>query len=154
MHLQKKIKRYNKFISANETERLFEITEGVHVKKNITCSHCSKISTSFEEKETDVNIAVAMLKDAVIDKINDISIIISADSDFVPVIKTIKEYNPRHRFFVYFPPTYFSYSLSKIVKYTNLERYENIFKKRLFPNKIKLPDGSFLEKPASWTVQI
>lgn len=157
---QKKIIRYKRFIQANKTENLFEITEGVHVKKvieRIIPPNNNPISFStYEEKETDVNIALAMIKDAIIEKVNDISILISADSDFVPVIKAIKEYNPGHRIFVYFPPTYFSSELAhlskplNLIRYTLLERHENNFKNNLFPDKIKLLNGTEIEKPLNW----
>jgi uncharacterized LabA/DUF88 family protein len=47
------------------------------------------IFTTFEEKETDVNLALKIFEDAFFDNY-DRAIIISGDSDIIPVIATIR----------------------------------------------------------------
>ena len=44
---------------------------------------------AYEEKETDVNIAIAMLTDAVRD-VYDIALLVSADSDLRPAVGAVK----------------------------------------------------------------
>jgi hypothetical protein len=62
----------------------------------------TKIFQSAEEKRTDVNIAVYMLDDAYQD-VCDQFVLITGDSDLVPVIKTIKLRFPAKKVLVYIP---------------------------------------------------
>ena len=53
---------------------------GSYITKNQRCPNCGAITRTFEEKMTDVNIAVEMLCDAQ-DNAFDTAIVISADGD-------------------------------------------------------------------------
>jgi hypothetical protein len=46
----------------------------------MTCRRCGSVWASYEEKETDANIAVALVADAAASA-SDIALIVSADSD-------------------------------------------------------------------------
>ncbi|MDZ7625654.1 MAG: NYN domain-containing protein [Ignavibacteriaceae bacterium] len=108
-----------------------------------------KIKT-YEEKETDVHIAVQMIRDIVLDEC-DISILISADSDLIPPIDFIKEIKPKHKIFVYFPPARFSYDLrQKATNFISLENHELKFKASQFPEEVSLPNGYILKRPQNW----
>lgn len=121
---------------------------GKYLPKNI--NHNGAIIKTFEEKETDVHIAVQMIRDVVLDKC-DLSVLISADSDLIPPIDFIKEYKPNHKIFVYFPPNRFSFDLrQKTTNYIRLENHEIKFKDSQLPNEIKLPNGYTLKRPESW----
>jgi hypothetical protein len=56
---------------------------GRYQTKRMTCRQCGSAWTSYEEKETDVNIAVALVADAAASA-SDVALIISADSDLCP----------------------------------------------------------------------
>ncbi len=59
----------------------------------MACRQCGNVWISYEEKETDVNIAVSLVADAAATA-SDIAMIISADSDLCPAIRTARSLNP------------------------------------------------------------
>jgi len=61
--------------------------------EHIKCHNCNKYFSTHEEKRTDVNIALKLLGDA-FDDLYDKAIIISADSDLLPVIQSVHKYFP------------------------------------------------------------
>lgn len=58
---------------------------------------------THHEKMTDVNIAVQMLSDAFQDQF-DVALLVSADSDLVGLITTLRQLFPLKRVIVAFPP--------------------------------------------------
>lgn len=56
---------------------------------------CPRRPRSFEEKETDVALAVAMVEDTA-NGLADLTLLISADSDFAPAVAAIKRMRPGH----------------------------------------------------------
>ena len=58
---------------------------------------------SYEEKETDVALAVAMVADAA-RGMTDLTLLISADSDFVPAIRAVKQVRPEQHVILAMPP--------------------------------------------------
>ena len=101
------VNRHNKYITALHNAGI-EIVKGRFIPKKIsrTISHdnytgkviCTNQNTIFsrEEKETDVNIALFMLKDFFENKIGgdrcDKQFLLSSDGDFIPVLKTIRDF--------------------------------------------------------------
>ena len=114
------------------------------------CRYCGGIIHSFEEKETDVRIATKILSDAY-KKRCDIAIIVSADSDLIPPVELIREFNPSQKVYVYFPPNRYSSNLSNLSDGTRkLDGAFNIFKKHILPQKVQLPNGYVIERPDEW----
>lgn len=140
--------RQDLFLSANKLNSMFYLFLGKFLPKNI--NHNGIIIKTYEEKETDVQIAVQMIRDVVLGN-SDISILISADSDLIPPIDFIKEIAPNHKIFIYFPPNRFSYDLKqKATNYIQLENHELKLKESQFPNEVKLPSGYILKRPLKW----
>lgn len=140
--------RQDLFLSANKQNSKFHLFLGKFLEKTIDFKG-QKIKT-YEEKETDVHIAVQMIRDVVLDEC-DISILISADSDLIPPIDFIKEIKPKHKIFVYFPPARFSYDLrQKATNFISLENHELKFKTSQFNEEVSLPNGYILKRPQNW----
>ena len=140
--------RQDLFLSANKLNQKFSLFLGKFFKKQI--KYKDRIIDTFEEKQTDVNIAVKMIRDVVLEKC-DISILVTADSDLVPPIDFIREYKPKHKIFTYFPPTHFSYDLKKKANnIISLEHHEMKFQNSLLKDEIKLENGYILKKPDKW----
>ncbi len=138
------------FFSCNKVNSKFQLHLGKFLKKRVTCNSCGNVHYTFEEKETDVNIAIKMIGDVVFDKC-DITILVSADSDLIPPINFIKEFNPLHKIFVYFPPNRFSFDLTnKAFGTVKLENHENKFRSSLLPETVTLLNGVVLTKPSNW----
>jgi uncharacterized LabA/DUF88 family protein len=142
--------RQDLFFSANKLNPKFHLHLGKFMPKKTIHKACGLEYTTFEEKETDVQIATNLIKDVVLDRC-DISILISADSDLTPPINFIKEYKPIHKFFVYFPPNRFSYELQQKAQVAlKLENHEEKFKQSLLASSIVSPTGYIIQRPIDW----
>ncbi len=91
-----------------------------------------------------------MIRNVVLEK-NEISVLISADSDLIPAIDFIREYNPNHKIFVYFPPNRFSFDLkSKANNTMKLENHYQRLKNSILPDEIILSNGYVIRRPQRW----
>ncbi|KAA6315451.1 6-hydroxy-3-succinoylpyridine 3-monooxygenase HspA [termite gut metagenome] len=143
-------KRQELFFSANKLNPKFHLILGRYLKKPIKCKYCGNTIHSYEEKETDVRVATQMINN--VQKGNcDITIIVSADSDIIPAVELIRDINPSHKIFVYFPPLRYSISLSNSCDaQKKLSDYKARFNQSMLSNEITLPNGSIIHRPANW----
>ena len=145
---QGKKDRQNLFLQANQLNPKFTVILGKYFRKQVRQGN--NVINTFEEKQTDVNIAVEMIRNVVFDKC-DISILVSADSDLLPPINLIREISHDHKIFVFFPPQRHSADLKNhsdgIVK---LARYETRFRRSIMDEEVILPGGYVLRKPVNW----
>jgi uncharacterized LabA/DUF88 family protein len=88
-------------------------------KGDTKCRACSNSWKNFEEKETDVNIAIEILSDAYEDKF-DKMLLISGDSDLVPVLAKVKKLFPHKEIGVVIPPN----RKAEALKYTANKNYK------------------------------
>jgi uncharacterized LabA/DUF88 family protein len=91
-----------------------EIILGRYQTKAMICRQCGNAWTSYEEKETDVNIAVSFVADAAA-AASDIALIISADSDLCPAIRTARSLNPGRGMIAAFPPRRSSFEIRTLI---------------------------------------
>jgi len=80
-----------------------DVILGRFQEKFIRCGHCGQMFPSYEEKMTDVNLAVDVLTDGLLNRY-DVAILVTADSDLVPPIAKLKKYAKAKRIVVCFPP--------------------------------------------------
>jgi Uncharacterized conserved protein len=144
-----KSKRQDAFFQANKLNPKFTLHLGKYLTKNIICKHCNNIIPSFEEKETDVRIATTMLAD-VYQKKCDITMLVSADSDLVPPIERIKEFDPVHKIIVCFPPNRHSFNLKKWSNGTKTLIDQKPYNECMLPETVTLPNGFNLTRPNKW----
>jgi len=142
-----KEQRQRAYISALETSRV-KIIFGHYKSKNKSCSRCGHTWNGNEEKMTDVNIAVEMLKDAMEDKF-DMAMLISGDSDLVPPIQAIHQKFPQKRVFVAFPPNRSNISVKNVAKGSLIIGRKKL-KDSQFPDQLRLKSGYLLNKPTNW----
>ena len=100
------------------------------------------------EKMTDVNIAVEMLADAFLDSF-DVAILISADSDLTGPIRHIRKLFPAKQVIIAFPPSRFSYELTKVANAT-FPIGRKKFAESIFPDQVTKTDGHNLKRPDRW----
>jgi uncharacterized LabA/DUF88 family protein len=101
----------------------------------------------LEEKETDVNIAIHMIKLAFKDEF-DTAVLISADSDQVPTIKLLcTELNKEVRLLL--PPNSKADELKSVSSYFERITREKLIKS-LFPDKLVFANGLIVQKPKEW----
>ncbi|MBD3297613.1 MAG: NYN domain-containing protein [candidate division Zixibacteria bacterium] len=102
---------------------------------------------SFEEKRTDVNIAISLLKLAVSDHYDE-AFIVSGDSDLVPAIsEVITSYGKTVRIVI--PPRQKAKELCSVA--TSRKKLQRLhFQKNQFPLTITPPKGPLIECPREW----
>lgn len=146
--LDRKRKRQSDFLEALNTLDEFEMFEGHFLGKNVRCRSCQASWRTHEEKMTDVQIATELLDDAYDDRF-DAALILSADSDLVPPMRSIRRRLPRKRIVVCFPPGRSSVQLKKAA-HASLTISENQLDAAQFPDEVTKPDGYVLRRPAHW----
>ena len=124
-----------------------ETVRGRFMRKSIECHLCHKVFRTHEEKQSDVNIALKVLGDAV-DDLYDKAVIISADSDLLPVIKSVQKHTPEKEIGVMFPIGHSSFELRQNAAFRR-KMPEKLLRECQFPDEVKV--GSvIIKKPESW----
>jgi uncharacterized LabA/DUF88 family protein len=120
--------------------------EGRFQERPKTCRYCGARWISYEEKETDVNIAVALVEDAAQDAF-DKAILITGDGDLRPAVAVAKRLRPDKRIIAAFPP--FRHSVSLIAA---VDAYVRIGSDKIrnsqLPPRVVTATGVTLERPA------
>jgi len=124
------------------------VIEGRFQKQVRRCRACQLQWSTFEEKETDVNIAIALVEDAVLDRF-DKAFLVSGDTDLVPAIRAVKRLCPEKRVVAVFPPARVSDPLraaADAVYYLG----EDKLRRAQLPAEVVTPEGIKLTRPAYW----
>jgi len=143
-----KQKRQTTYIEALETLPNFQTFYGKYQNIPRTCRRCDYQEAVPIEKMTDVNIAVELLSDAFRD-LYDTAYLISADSDLVPVIASMRTLFPQKRVIVAFPPGRYSRDLANKARFSLIIGRRTIAKS-LFPPEIVKANGFILKRPELW----
>lgn len=122
---------------------------GHYLEKQRSCRKCHTAWTDYEEKMTDVNIAIQLLSDAVDDRF-DVALVMSGDSDLTTPIRRVRERFPNKKVIVAFPPKRHSAELKRVAN-GHLVIGEDKLRASQLPDNITKPDGFVLARPASWT---
>jgi uncharacterized LabA/DUF88 family protein len=125
-----------------------KIIEGRFQQKTMTCHSCRREWAAYEEKESDVNIAVTMVEDAAED-VYDAALIISADSDLCPAVRAVRRIRPDVRLTAAFPPRRHSDALSRAVERT-LHVDRAMLRRSQLPDEVVTANGTKLSRPAYW----
>ncbi|MGA0083182.1 MAG: NYN domain-containing protein [Candidatus Nanopelagicales bacterium] len=97
------------FIERNSKLSYVDLKLGVFRKRNIKCQKCTNQVVHYQEKHTDINIALEISRSA-IDKSIDKIYLITADDDFKPAIASFNQIAPNKKFVRVLPPGRFSAS--------------------------------------------
>lgn len=141
-----KKQRHQTFIDAQSTEGV-ETVLGAFRKKDRFCTSCRVTSPGYEEKESDVNLALHLLRDAVQDSY-DKAIILSGDSDLIPAVRMVKTLFPSKHLMLLFPPDRAPESL-KAEADSIMRLKEKHLQANQFPARIITPNTT-IQKPAAW----
>ena len=144
-----KRKRQSDYLEALETHcgRGLQMYFGHYQIDPWRCDRCNQTSHIPHEKKTDVNIAVEMMRDAFEDRY-DTALLISADSDLVPVIQAIQQI-PSKRILVAFPPARSSAELkSEASACFSIGRAK--FAMSQLPERVRTTGSQILERPEKW----
>jgi uncharacterized LabA/DUF88 family protein len=128
---------------------LITIVDGRFQAKDRRCRGCGDTWVVFEEKETDVNIALALLEDAVLDRY-DTALLLSADSDLCPAVRAAKRLRPGKRIVAAFPPGRHSADLKRAVDgFLSIGR-DKVSQAQL-PDTVTASTGVVLRRPKYWS---
>ena len=130
-----------------------KIVLGRYQAKQRTCKQCGATWTAYEEKETDVNIAVSLVADAA-SGAADIALIISADSDLCPAIRTARKIaanlGDRLGMIAAFPPRRNSSEMRTLIPGAFTLAHADI-RNSLLPNAVAdVVSGHQHHRPAKW----
>jgi len=143
-----KQERQNTYLEAISATARTTIHYGHYLRKHQQCFRCGATWETHEEKMTDVNIAVEILKDAFADRF-DTGLLLSADSDLTAPIEAVRSLYPNKRIVVACPPKRQSKRLEAAA-----HAYFRIGRKKLqesqLPDLVRKPDGFALQRPREW----
>lgn len=142
-------KRQGTYLEALETHSGISAILGHYLPKDIECRRCGSRWQTFEEKRTDVNIAVEMLVDAGADQF-DTALLISADSDLSAPIEQIRMLHQEKRVILAFPPNRRSGQLQRLA-HGCFTIGEAKLRQSQLPDPVSKAGGFQLRRPASWT---
>jgi uncharacterized LabA/DUF88 family protein len=141
-------KRQSDYIDALATRPNLTTHFGQYLQKTRQCKQCGATWPDYEEKMTDVNIAVQLLSDA-FDNSFDTAIIVSGDSDLTTPIQRVRQRFPGKRIVVAFPPNRHSAQL-KQVAHGHLTVGEDKLKRSQLSDPVITASGYALQRPAHW----
>lgn len=150
-----KSSRQSAFLNANKllNPERFEIIRGKYLEKHYECPNCHGDISRPEEKKTDVNISVGMIKNCITNEADDITLI-SADTDLLPPLELIRELYPNKVLKVIFPPAHYSYDITNTIsawhkKPVLMKNNKEKFDKAVMPNNVTVGNVT-VQIPESW----
>jgi len=138
--------RHRAFIKALRSVGVRDM-QGRFMRHKERCHVCGSRYTAREEKQTDVNIAVHLLSDAMNDEF-DRAVIISGDTDLIPAIEAVHRDAPDKEIGVMFPLRRFHDTLKKTADFS-VTMKERMLDECQFPGEVKV-GGTIIERPESW----
>jgi hypothetical protein len=143
-----KQRRQNTILEAIGTLPDTRIFYGHYLPKTQTCFRCGSTWNAHEEKMTDVNIAVEILKDA-FDDAFDTAFVLSADSDLTAPVEAVRSRFPAKRVVIACPPDRQSKRLESAAN-----AHFRIGRKKIqdsqFPDEVVKSNDFVLRRPPSW----
>ena len=137
------------YLSALRSMARCEVVEGRFQSKQRTCIKCGHSHTAYEEKETDVSLAAALVEDAATN-VYDKAILVTADSDLGPAVRAARRLNSQARIVAAFPPERRSGDLAKEVHGTFAIGRDKLNGAQLPDTVADLASGKVFARPTSW----
>ena len=138
----------NKYLEALESIDGLQVHYGYHQVVRRGCPTCGALHDVYEEKMTDVNIAVELLCDAHDDAF-DTAMLVSGDGDLAGPVEAVIKRHPQKSVVVAFPPNRRSVGLSAAASASFVIGRKRISDSQL-PDEIAKPDGYILRRPERW----
>jgi len=117
-------------------------------RKSVKCSLCQRVFTKYEEKETDVSLAIKLLEIFFLDECDTV-VLMTGDTDVAPAVRTAKRLFPQKHIFFAFPYKRKNKELDQIASGSfNIKSPQ--YGKYQFSDPYRLTDGTLIHKPSSW----
>jgi len=144
---QDKVKRHNLYLRVLR-QRGVEVVLGRFKRRTRRCTECGRVYRTFEEKLTDVNIAVYLFRGALRDEY-DTALVMSGDTDSLPAIRMVKELFPNKEVGVVLPIERRSEDLKQASDfYIHMKEYH--LARCQLPDEIDDPLLGKIVRPATW----
>jgi uncharacterized LabA/DUF88 family protein len=143
----KKIKRHKLLIRALKLNGV-DVVYGKFRKVDKTCRICKKTYQTYEEKQTDVNIAIQLFRSAIQDEY-DTAMIVSGDSDLIPSIEAVKTTFPEKQVGIIIPIG----RRAELLKQTSdfhMKIKEKHLKSSIFEEVIQVDNNTQIVCPHTW----
>jgi NYN domain len=118
-------------------------------EKRWACRTCGATWRSYEEKETDVGIAVALVE-AAATKSYEVALLVSADSDLSPAVRAARRLHPAGRLIAVFPPNRQSPVLARQVD-ASFRLGDARIRAAQLPDVVIGRDGRVQRRPSAWS---
>lgn len=125
------------------------IVPGRYQRRTMRCRRCDHSYTQYEEKETDVNIAVALVADTLTHACSD-ALIVSADSDLAPAVRAVQARAPGAFVAVAFPPARYSAHLRALMPKSFRIGSSKINQAQLPDHVVDPATGIVFSRPDKW----
>lgn len=142
------MQRQTTYLEALGTLPTLKTHFGHYLEKPRKCRSCGAQWMDYEEKMTDVNIAVQLLCDAFDDRF-DTALLISGDSDLTTPVSKLRAQFSTKRLIVVFPPGRHSFELGKAANATFTVGEAKLRQSQL-PVQVQRADGFILLRPVHW----
>lgn len=142
------MQRQSDYLDALATLPSLTIHYGHYLQKNRRCHSCGAQWMDYEEKMTDVNIAMQLLADAYDDRF-DTALLISADSDLTTPVSVARAKFPGKNIIVALPPNRRSHQLTQAASGSFIIN-ETAYRRSQLPAQVQRADGFVLQRPAHW----
>lgn len=143
-----KQKRQSLYLDALATLEDVDIQLGHYLATTKRCQKCGEHWRVYEEKMSDVNIAVSLLNDAYDDAF-DTALLVSGDSDLAGPVESVLTRYREKRIVVVFPPNRASKMLRRVATASFMLSRKTI-KDSQFPPSVVKHDGFVLKQPRRW----
>ncbi|HAN47243.1 MAG TPA: hypothetical protein DCQ32_11975 [Cyanobacteria bacterium UBA8156] len=139
--------RHRKFIQCLEaTGVVTEISR--FKKKSVTCPSCHHRFDRYEEKETDVAVALKLLELLITDSCDTV-VLVTGDTDFAPAARTAQRLFADRKVVFALPYKRKNLELAALAP-VSFEIKKEQYAKHQFPNPYVLQNGSEIWKPEAW----
>ena len=142
------LQRQSLYLDALATIPKLTIHQGHYLPKKHKCRVCQAEWVGYEEKMTDVNIAVQMVSDA-FDDLFDCALLLSADSDLTTPVQKVRERFPQKRVIVAQPPGRNSHQLTAAAS-AHFTIGEAKLRHSQLADSIVTANGYVLTRPERW----
>jgi uncharacterized LabA/DUF88 family protein len=128
---------------------------GIHVElahfkpKQVICPACGTRTTRYEEKETDVAIAIKLLESFYRDHC-DVAVLVTADSDIAPAARRVGALFQQSEVWFAFPYARKSKELEKISAGRSFKLSKESYASHQFADPYRCADGRIIAKPTGW----
>lgn len=137
-------RRHQRYVAALETRGVTPVI-GRFKRKTVRChAKCRQTYVTHEEKETDVNIGVHLVADALRDRL-DRALVISADTDLNSAVALARSEAPGKRIDLVAPPNRMGRNSAALFEVTT-----GRVRSSLLPAQITLSEGKLLVRPVEY----